>query len=163
MSVYPASHELARSGVFQLLGIVDAVPSITDDALVSTLQERGFSSVDARKLCSFVPSAFAWGLLRRMGLKKFPQVFIALDLSGRAVEFQIGRQHYFSAALDLAYWTLEQGWSPEFSRMCFERVASRSAEMGALNQLLEAGEQLPGAELQPPQVFNFSAEEAELD
>ena len=59
----------------------------------------------------FVPSAFAWALLKRMGLQSFPNHYLALDRFGKAVQLPSASEHYFTGALQLAYQTLEHGRS----------------------------------------------------
>lgn len=137
-----------------------ANPEASEDEVVRVLQERGYSPSSAEKLNVFVPSAFSWALLRRMGVRSFPSYFVAIDVRGAEVQLPIAGEHYFTAALELAYTTLENGWSEDLSRQAFETVASRSAEMGAANKTLTAGESLEGASLQPLKVFRLSAEAA---
>jgi hypothetical protein len=95
-----------------------------------------------------------------MGLEKFPSVYRAFDSSGSEVDLPLSSEHIFTAALSLAWETLEHGWSTELPRRTFEAVAARSAEMDAANQLLEAGEGVSGATLATLFVLRLSADEA---
>ena len=127
--------------------------------VVSKLRKVGYSERDAEKLCCFVPSAFAWVILKRMGVESFPNVYIASDALGGDVEVQISAEHFFTAALDWAYSTLESGWDEHLPRSTFELIIQRSAEMGAANKALEAGTNLSGARMQPLRVYRFLAAE----
>jgi len=154
----PLGHEVARQGVIDTVHIVDASPDASESELVTALEAKGYSHLHAEKLCAFVPSAFAWALLRKMGLDSFPSTYIATSLGGDDVQLPIAHEHYFTAALELASHTLAHGWTDEVSKQAFDAVARRSAELNAANQLLEAGKQLRGATLQPLRVLGFSAE-----
>jgi hypothetical protein len=134
--------------------------AISELELVAVLESRGFSHVEAEKLCAFVPSAFAWALLERMGVQSFPSYYTAVDKTGREIQLPLDREPYFTAALQLASETIKNGWSPILTREKFERVANRSAEMGAANKLLHSGGSLAGAELLPLRVFRIPAEPA---
>jgi len=90
-----------------------------------------------------------------MGLASFPSHYIALAEHGREVSLPVAQEHYFTAALQLAYQTLEQGWSEQLSRAAFEAVISRSAEMAAANQLLSQGLSFAEATLQPLRVSSL--------
>jgi hypothetical protein len=135
-------------------------PAKSEPEIVEQLIAMGHSSVHAEKLNAFVPSAFAWALLKRMGVSGFPNHYIALANDGREEQLQLAQEHLFTAALHLAYETLENGWTESFSRQTFETVISRSAEMSAANKALNSGESLAGASLHPLRVFRFSAEAA---
>src|SRR4051812_42149139 len=112
-------HERVTAAVLDFGAIVAGMPSATDDELVEELVVAGFSRIDAEKLCVFCPLAFAWATLKLMGLEKFPGVCQALDSSGSTVELPLSREHIFTAALSLAFETLEHGWSTELPRTTF--------------------------------------------
>jgi hypothetical protein len=156
----PHEHGIAMQGVLDTLRIVQARPEIDEDELVSALQRQGYSPLQSEKLNAFVPSAFAWAMLKRMGVESFPSHYITFAKSGQEVQLPLAQEHYFSAALLLAYQTLEEGWSDELPRSTFEAVIGRSAEMGAANQALSSGSSLAGCALQSLRVFRFDAEEA---
>jgi len=126
--------------------------------LVATLERGGFSHVQAEKLCAFVPSAFAWALLKRMGLQSFPSYYTVLDGAGKEVRLPLDGEPYFTAAVQLASKTIENGWTSVLTRKNFECVVNRSAELGAANKLLDSGRSLATAELLPLRVFRISAE-----
>jgi hypothetical protein len=150
-----------RKAVETVVEIVAESPNISELELVAALENKGFSHFDAERLCAFVPSAFAWALLKRMGLQSFPDHYVAFDKLGKENKFPIGRERYFTAALELASHTIEHGWSPLLTRVKFESVAFRSAEMGAVNKLLNSGGTIANAELLPLHVFRIPAEVAQ--
>jgi hypothetical protein len=147
-------------GVRDALRIVAAVPEASEDDIVNRLVGLGYTVSDAEKLNVFVPSAFAWVLLRRMGVASFPSHYIALNERGEEVNVPIGSEHYFTGALTLAFETLEGGWSELLSREQFEAIIARSPYMDAANKALNSGESLSGGALQPLRVFRFLAEAA---
>jgi hypothetical protein len=152
------THIEARNASLAVVNIVARSPKISELELVAALESEGFSHLHAEKLCLFVPSAFAWALLKRMGLQSFPDHYVALDRFGKEVQLPIASEHYFAGALQLAYETLEQGWGPILSKQKFQSILVRSAEYGATDKLLRSGKSLAGAELLPLRLFRISAE-----
>jgi hypothetical protein len=153
-------HATALAGVADAVSVMVSKPDASEAEVVRLLQQQGYSVAAAEKLNFFVPSAFSWALLRRMGVKSFPNHYVALDARGSEVELPIGKEHYFTAALQLAYITLEEGWSEKLPREAFEAVVSRSAEIGAANKALGQNDSLEGAVLGAPKTFRLSAEVA---
>lgn len=146
-----------------LAGVMDALPLLADDLdeddVAAALQHQGYSRRDAEKLTMFVPSAFSWVVLKRLGLKSLPNHFTAYDEGDNAVKIPVAGQHYFTAALTLAYDTFENGWSTAVPRHTFECVAGRSSEMNAANKVLDKEGSLEGAEINTVELFRLSAEE----
>lgn len=143
-----------------MCGIVVATPQISEDELVAALIARGYSTIEAEKLCLFVPSAFTWATMKRMGVQSFPSTYVVFDAAGNEVALPIAGEHIFTAALYLGYECLWQGWTEELPRSTFEAVACRSAEMDALNQALDAKVNFAEAKLRPPVIHRFTAEAA---
>ena len=156
----PSGHESALKAVRDTTWVMVSSPSASEDEIVIRLTGLGYSATGAEKLNAFVPSAFAWVLLRRLGVGIFPSHYIALDADGTEVSIPVAREHYFTAALQLAFETLEHGWSDDLPREAFEAVIARSAEMNAANKALNEGASIAGAAIQPLRVFRFSANEA---
>jgi hypothetical protein len=157
---HPPEHEKWHRAVLELCQIVVAEPGISEDGLVAALVARGHRTIDAEKLCLFVPSAFTWATMKRMGVKSFPSTYVVSDAAGNDVALPISGEHIFTAAQFLANETLTHGWSEELPRSTFEAVACRSAEMDALNQALDAKVNLAEAKLRPSVIHRFTAEAA---
>jgi hypothetical protein len=153
-------HELAVQAVRETTRVMASAHGASEADIVNRLTGLGYSASNAEKLNVFVPSAFAWALLRRMGVESFPSHYVALDAGGGEVNVPVASEHYFTAALRLAFETLEGGWNEDLSREQFEAVIARSADMNAANKALNAGESIAGAALQPLRVLRISAEEA---
>jgi len=154
----PHTHEDARAAVLAFVGILSKTPPLSELELVAALERSGFTRLQAKKLSTFVPSAFGWALLKRMGLHSFASHYVSRDGAGGEVEVPIAREHYFTAALELAFNTLERGWTSVLPKETFTNVVGRSAEYGALNKLLHAGKSLKDAELFPLRVFGIPSE-----
>lgn len=153
-------HANAHQGVLDTLGLMADHPEASENDIVQLLQARGYSAIAAEKLNAFVPSALAWIVLKRLGVKHLPNHFIALDEKGEEVRVPVAGQHYFTAALTLVYNTFENGWSEVLPRKTYEMVAGRSAEMAMANEALYAGESLQGATLEPVQLLRLDARAA---
>ena len=131
---------------------------ISEDELSRLLQDRGYSLATAEKLTVFVPSAFAWSVLKDLGLASFPNHFIAENAAGEKVEISMADQHYFTAALQVAFSTFAKGWSETITRGTYEHIAARSAEMNIVDHLYSTGGSLAEATLQPLFLVRISAE-----
>jgi hypothetical protein len=156
----PISHSTALLGVLDAVRLMAELPAKSEQEIVERLRAMGYSEVHAEKLNVFVPSAFAWALLKRMGVSAFPNHYIALTRDRREKQLPLEQEHFFTAALQLASQTLEEGWTEGLSRQTFETVIARSAELNAANKALNEGDSLAGASLQPLRVFRFSSEAA---
>ncbi|MGB4811442.1 MAG: hypothetical protein WBP13_03030 [Methylophilaceae bacterium] len=152
-------HSSATQRVVVAISAMANNATISEDDLVALLQTMGYSRIAAEKLNAFVPSAFAWPLMKKLGLESLPNHFVALSKDGSEVQIPIGSQHYFTAALTLAYSTLENGWSSTVPRKTYEIVAGRSAEMDATNKVLNKGGSLDGANWSPLILHRLKAEE----
>ena len=155
----PIDHSSATRGVVDAISAMARNASISEDDLVELLQEKGYSRIDAEKLNAFVPSAFSWPVIKKLGLENLPSHFVAVSKDGAEVQIDISSQHYFTAALTLAISTLENGWSSTVPRKTYEIVAGRSAEMNATNKVLDEGGSLEGATLSPLVLKRLSAED----
>ncbi len=155
---YP-DHQSAHQAVVEALQVMGAHPEASEDEIVQMLQARGYSAIVAEKLNAFVPSALSWPLLKRLGVETFVGHFIAYDDNDQEVQIPVSSQHYFTAALMLAYNTLEDGWSEELPHSTFVSVTQHSAEMNAANKLLNQGGSLEGGTIGPLQLLRLSASE----
>lgn len=154
------SHPLALRGALGAIRLMAELPAKFEQQIVEQLMAMDYSEVQAEKLNAFVPSAFSWALLKRMGVSAFPNHYIALTSDNREKQLPLEQEHFFTVALQLAREALEQGWTETLPRQVFVAVVSRSAEMSAANQALNAGDSLAGASLQALRVLRFSAEAA---
>lgn len=154
----PPDHSFAETGVLAAVNVMASRPDASEDEIVRHLQQQGYSATDAEKLNAFVPSAFSWAMLKRLGVTSFPSHYIAFTRNGQEVQIPIAEEHYFTAALHLACLTLEEGWSEALPRNAFESVIGRSPEMAAANQALNEAGALEGASLSPLRVFRLSVE-----
>lgn len=152
-------HSSATKGVIDTISAIESNTSIGEDELVNFLQKKGYSRIEAEKLNVFVPSAFSWPIIKKLEIDSLPDHFIAMSIDGAEVRIEVGSQHYFTAALVLAFSTIENGWNAIVSRKAYETVAGRSAEMDAVNKVLDAGGSLRGATLSPLVLERLSAEE----
>lgn len=158
------THEEARNAALVVVEIVAQRPTISEIDLVAALEHAGYSHLHSEKLCVFVPMAFAWALFVKIGVQNFPNHYVAVGKFGKEVEIPVAKEHYFTAALELAHSGLQSGWSQILTKQKFELVLARSAEYGTLNKALNAGkslQEIKDAELLPPRVFRIAPELAD--
>ncbi|AZC27249.1 hypothetical protein [Pseudomonas sessilinigenes] len=152
-----SDHESAYRAVLDTLQIMGAHPEADEDRIVELLQERGYSPSVAEKLNVFVPTALGWPLLKRLGVEPFGGYFIAYDEADEEVQIPVSSQHYFIAALKLAYCTLEHGYSEDLPLQVYEHVIGRSAEINAVNKALAQDVSVEGGTLGPLKVLRIRA------
>jgi hypothetical protein len=152
-------HAAALEGVISTINIIASNTNVSEDELIHLLRDRGYSRIAAEKLNVFVPSAFSWPVLKKLGLASFPDHFLATGSDGAEVKIPIASQHYFTAALTLAYSTFQNGWTETLPRSVYEVVAARSAEMDIINKVYEDGGSVEEGTLSPLQLLRMSAEE----
>ena len=149
-------HETARCGV------LDAIPLLaskrSEKKVITALWEKGYDRAAAAQLTLVVPSALAWPLCRRAGLRNFPDHFVVADDRGREIRVPVADLHYFTAALRLGIDTFENGWLEELPRRVYEQVVRRSAELDAVGKTLEQGGDLSGSTMQALMIYVKDAE-----
>jgi hypothetical protein len=127
------------------------------DNAVDRLTDEGLSRVAAGLRADLVPMAFGWGLLKKMGVMRFPSEFNLLD-TGEKV--RVSDSHVFTTALGFALEVFENGYTEIFSKIVVEMLVSHSAEVDVLNKALIAEPKLELSELSlSSSLFGYSAEE----
>jgi len=155
---YPPSHDLAMERVLLTVNHLRSDPEIDDEILANALQNQGVPRVDAELLVLFVPIAFTWAILKKMGVSSFPSTYLVANCNDQTVELPISREHYFSTALHLAHHTTEYGYTDAVTRDGFEAIIARSAEMNAANKALREGADIAGSTVGPPYILSVTAE-----
>lgn len=152
-------HHHALQNVLYAVGVFSDKRESEAEEIVSILSKGIGSDVHGNKLYAFVPMAFGFVLAKRMGIEIFPSEYYLLDRNKDKVSFPLAEEHYFTAALTLAYETLENGWSEHLSKDSYEAVIAHSAEIDALNRALNNGEEVAGSEFKPSTVYGIFAEQ----
>lgn len=157
--LYPSDHHVAERGVAQFIEIMAQHPTADDDAFVEMLVGKGVQPLDAELLLAFVPSAFAWTLFKKMGLQKFPNTFFICDEHEHHQEYGLSSQHYFAAALNLAWNVVTHGYTAFINKSVFQAIATRSAELNATNSALNAGERVEDLTLLPLTLYRIDGQQ----
>ena len=152
-------HQHALQNVLYAVNIFSKNTKAKTEEIISTFSHDVGNDVHANKLYCFIPMAFGFVLAKRMGIEKFPSEYYLLNKKGEKVLFPLANEHYFTAALTLAYETLENGWNERLSKESYEAVIAHSAEMDALNKALNNGEDITGSEFSPSIVYGVLAEQ----
>jgi hypothetical protein len=159
---YPTDHTVAAERVVWLIDLVAADPETHEDRLIEALTDRGLPPLDARLLVRLVPIAFAWALLQKAGVNKFPSKFAVLDDRQRRKEYPFSNEHYFSTALGIAMQTTSAGFTDRVTEDAFVSLASRSAEWDAFHHFSEANPEPDSAKslrILTPTFFDLTHEE----
>lgn len=135
-----------------------------DEESLITLMAVEFGDVLlAKKLYAFLPMAFGWALLKRMGVSSLPGTFILLDKNGNDVEFKVSDQSIFMGALSIAYKVFEYGYTAVLTKEVVTELINNSVEVIAANKALNAGEDIKGSDLHPSKILSIAAEELSLE
>ncbi|MCF6439256.1 hypothetical protein L1077_07430 [Pseudoalteromonas luteoviolacea] len=102
---------------------------------IAFLVKEGFSNIAAALYADLVPMAFGWGLLKTMGVQKFPSEF---DLTDTGEKVKVSDSHIFTTALGIALDIFRNGYTDIFSQRVVEMLISHSAEVVALNKALNS-------------------------
>ena len=152
-------HQQALQNVLYAVDVFSKNVSAESEEIISIFTRDIGSEIHANKLYCFVPMAFGFVLAKRMGIEKFPSEYYLLNQNNEKVLFPLSNEHYFTAALTLAYETLENGWSEQLSKVSYEAVIAHSAEINALNRALNSGVNVSGSEFNPSTVYGVLAEQ----
>lgn len=151
-------HEQAIEDIKTAIKTIARLSSESPEKVSAELEKTFGHELKASKLYRFVPMAFGFVLAKRMGIEKLPSTYYLLNEQGDKVEYRLADQHYFTAALTLAFETMEHGYTSDISREFFEGVLHHSVEFDAINRALNAGDSIEGGELHPTTVYGIKAE-----
>jgi hypothetical protein len=127
------------------------------DNAVDQLTDEGLSRMAAGLRADLVPMAFGWGLLKKMGVMRFPSEF---NLSDTGEKVKVSDSHVFTTALGFALEVFENGYTEIFSKRVVEMLVSHSPEVDALNKALNAEPELELTEVSlSSSLVGYSAEE----
>ncbi|MEG0132170.1 MAG: hypothetical protein RSA22_08480 [Acinetobacter sp.] len=151
-------HQQALQNVLYAVDVFSKNASSEPEKIISIFTRDIENEIHANKLYCFVPMAFGFVLAKRMGIEKFPSEYYLLNQNNEKMLFPLSNEHYFTAALTLAYETFEHGWSEQLSKESYEAVIAHSAEINALNRALNSGVNVSGSEFKPSTVYGVLAE-----
>ena len=116
----------------------------TEDEIALRLRDDGIAQLAAEKLLVLIPLAFGRILISHIAPVQQSHDFRVLR-NGEPVTLQLRDEPFFAEALKVAAEMYHSG-----PRGLFEPAALMSAELGAVNKALDAGEDINGATLAPP-------------
>lgn len=159
-----AAGEPSAERVLEIARLIHAHARLEDDDLVQRLRADGLSEMEAELAIIFLPIAFGRPILLKAGVEDFAKTYLVQDRTGAWVEHALADEPWFRAALRVGVSTVTHGYSADgcmgetAGRAEFQSVMSRSPEVGAISQLLDAGEDVRGATFQPLRLLRITAE-----
>jgi hypothetical protein len=136
--------------VREIAGLLHAHADLDDPDLVRELQRQGLSADDAENAIIFLPLAFARPILVTLGVELSDEYCIRDD-HGTWRWKKLSDESWYVTAARLAVATVTHGYAAEgcagatLPKDVFTSVLSRSPEMGAANDALNAGKDVRGA------------------
>lgn len=121
-----------------------------DEELMSIMCTDGVEKKYAKYLVAFIPLAFVRVLLDTQGPTFQPTYQHHNSVTGTYASIPLREQPVYQAAYDVATIWMHQG----VDRQSFFAVAGRSAELQALNKLLQQGSELKNIECAEPAFFD---------
>lgn len=138
--LYPADYSLAVERVRKYVAIVTEDPARTDSEIITDLTREGVSHVDAHLLAEFVPTAFAWALLRKYGFSDFPKTYAAINrVVPRVVDRPLSSEQYFVAAQNIANEVIAGESLARLTAETLDAIAGRSEDAALLARLKAGG------------------------
>lgn len=112
----------------------------SDEAeVIATLESYGLPFGQARKLSTYVKTAFSWAVLQNMGVKKFASDFQIRANNGSVFHIPVAGEQLFTSALAMAIGVLKHGYDEDITVSVFEAVVSQSDDINMANEALAKG------------------------
>jgi hypothetical protein len=122
----------------------------SDEAeLISKLVQGGLGEDEAERVVAFLPIAFGRVVISQVGEVRFSRTYMTED-TGR--EFELDAEPIYCLALEVAKESYASGI---LGRERFSEIATRSAELQAVNKALNAGVKVDGSETHPVLFFGY--------
>ncbi len=144
----PVPRDLIEKAVW-LIGAENA----TDESVEQSVRDLAGETLIARRLIDCIPEAFGVVMVSHIEKVHAPTTFIAFTASGKPKHFDFAVEPVLCEALIVAQTLFHCG-----PRDVFERIAARSAILGAVNQAFDKGLSLKGATLGAPVFIGIPAE-----
>lgn len=135
----------AKNKLKRAMQLLQSHEQLDDANLAATFVERGFDLEEGRRLIEFLPLAFGRVLLARIGTTVQPTC-MRTTKSGIAVERRLDKNALWREISDFVDEQVTGGLSDND----LLRLAGRSAEFDAVNQLLNQGSDARTIVLSPP-------------
>ena len=120
-----------------------------DGDLVRIVEQKGYKTVDAERYVAFMPIAFGRVVINRIGKVSFSSLY---KIKENSRVYSLEKEPIFCMATDLAIKCYEQGI---VDKEVFSAIATRSAELNAVDKALNAGDDINGAEFAPIFLFGY--------
>jgi len=137
--------------------LFDEHQSIEPD-IIAALEGYGLPGGQARKLYTYVKTAFSWAVLQNMGVKKFASDFQIRANNGSTFHVSVAGEQLFTTALTLAIGLLKHGYSEEIDVNTFEAVVAQSDDIKTANDFLGKGATVEEVEILTT-FYGFSPED----
>jgi len=108
----------------------------------------------------FVPIAFAWPVLRRIGVETFPTTYRVGTRDEKKIELPLADEPYFAIAHEIAKQAMADGASGDMSLAQYQAVVRRSGEWQAVSAALAQNISIKGGTLGSPLILRLTADEA---
>ncbi len=120
-----------------------------DGDLINMLMEAGHPREFAERLVAFLPIAFGRVVIAHIGEMDLSDEYLVTETNSR---HSLLNEPVYTSALAFATGAYQSGI---LSRDCFSAVATRSAELSAVNRALNKGADLHGASMGPVVLFGY--------
>lgn len=147
-SMKPVTRDLIEQAI-SLIGVENA----TDEDVEQSVLELAGETLTARRLIDCIPEAFGIVLVSHIENVNAPTTFVAFTSSGKPKHFDFAAEPILCEALIVAQTLFHSG-----RRDVFERIATRSAILGAVNKAFDKGLSLKGATLEAPVFMGIPAD-----
>jgi hypothetical protein len=143
--------------VFTTVAAIEAVDAKDDQAIVDELIARGYDALRAELLAVFVPMGLARAVIDRLvvdsPIRWSDEAIVCYRSEGRELPLKLAAVPEFQTARHVGDENFASG---VISRDLFSTVVSFSVELKLINRMLDAGEDIGGAVIEPPHLLRLS-------
>ncbi len=138
-----------RDQIIKLSTIFHGAENTEDAELISKLIENGISVEEAERFIAFLPIAFGRVIINQIGNVHFSGLY---KIKENGMEFELNDEPIYRFAEEIAN---ESYISGLVGREVFSAIATRSAELNAVNNALNEETDLNSAEFKPVLLFGY--------
>jgi len=120
-----------------------------DQDLIVQVIEKGFSKNEAERVVGFMPIAFGRAVIEQVSEVTFSEKY---KVKENSKEYSLNDEPIYCTALNLAKESYDKG---VIEQATFAAIATRSAELDAVNKALNEGQDLTGAKFAPVLLFGY--------
>jgi hypothetical protein len=140
-----------KEHIVNLISVFSGSENLEDEDLINKLRENGLNMEEAERLIAFFPIAFGRVIINTLGNVDFSDLY---RIKENGKEFKLTDEPIYKLAENVALESYETGL---VGRELFSAIATRSAELNAVNKALNEDVDLNSAVFKPVLLFGYKS------